>query len=348
MRVGPSRLISTAPSRGASKATVAAEWITMSHVASMARSASSRPRPSVPTSPVMTCTRRAVISAKPSLAELAAEAVEGVVLQHLALDPLRRGRPLAGPHEQDDLAAGDGAQQSLDQRGPDEAGRSGHGDALAGEGFGDHGVCLPCGKWPARDPPTVGNLRAHPGRRARSASAPGASRPRRSTPWPPSSGITKQTILYWFGSKDGVLEAVVERMADRAGRPRWRPRVARSATGYDRVEAVLTAVFRFGVRQPGAAGPAAGAEPARTRVVAGPLAAGIDAAGRAGRGVPRRRDGRRHDPSGRSAAARALRLRHGRRGPADRGRGPASRPWATEPSPVRALALRRLRRELFA
>ena len=38
-------------------------------------------------------------------------------------------------------------------------------------------------------------------------------------------GITKQTILYWFGSKDGVLQAVVERIADElaaTSRPPWR------------------------------------------------------------------------------------------------------------------------------
>ena len=58
MRDGPSRLTSTALSSGESNATVAAEWMTMSHEASTARSASSSPRPSVPTSPAMTWTRR--------------------------------------------------------------------------------------------------------------------------------------------------------------------------------------------------------------------------------------------------------------------------------------------------
>ena len=177
MRVGPSRLISTAPSRGASKATVAAEWMTMSHVASTPRSSSSRPRPSVPTSPVMTCTRRAVISAKRLAAQVGAEAIEGVVLQHLALDALRRGRPLAGPHEQDHLAVGGRSQQSLHERGADEAGRSGHGDALAGEGFGDHATLPTTFVYHVvsgpPDPPTVGNVRAHPGRRAPRLRHPG-------------------------------------------------------------------------------------------------------------------------------------------------------------------------------
>ena len=90
MRVGPSRLTSTAPSSGESNATVAAEWMTMSHDASAARPASSRPRPSVPTSPAIDL-RPAGRSSRRSLgsAELGAQPVEGVVLEDLALDPLR-------------------------------------------------------------------------------------------------------------------------------------------------------------------------------------------------------------------------------------------------------------------
>ncbi len=171
MRVGPSRLISTAPSRGASKATVAAEWITMSHVASTARSALVEAEAVGPDVAGDHLHPPGGHLGEALAAELGAEAIEGVVLQHLALDALRGARPLAGPHEQDDLAAGGGSQQSLHQRGPDEAGRAGHGDALAGEGFGDHGT-LPTTfvyhmvSGPP-DPPTVGNVRAHPGRRAR-------------------------------------------------------------------------------------------------------------------------------------------------------------------------------------
>ena len=87
-------------------------------------------------------------------------------------------------------------------------------------------------------------------------------------------GITKQTILYWFGSKDGVLQAVVERMADQLAAT-IEAAVVRSASGYDRVEAVLTAVFRLGVRQPAVLGLLR--ELSRLdSVVASPLVAGID------------------------------------------------------------------------
>src|SRR3954471_19094650 len=66
MRVGPSRLISIADVSGESNETVAAEWMTMSAVAKIARSPSLRPSPSVPTSPAMVVIRRSVIAANDS------------------------------------------------------------------------------------------------------------------------------------------------------------------------------------------------------------------------------------------------------------------------------------------
>ena len=52
-RDGPRRFTSTAPSKGASKVTDAAAWITMSHDPSNARPASSSASPSRPTSPAI-------------------------------------------------------------------------------------------------------------------------------------------------------------------------------------------------------------------------------------------------------------------------------------------------------
>ena len=66
MRVGPSRLISTAESSGESNDTAAAEWMTTSHDASTARSSSDSPRPSVPTSPAIVVIRSAVMSSNPA------------------------------------------------------------------------------------------------------------------------------------------------------------------------------------------------------------------------------------------------------------------------------------------
>ena len=138
MRVGPSRLISTAVSSGESNDTVAAEWMTTSHDASTCWSSGDRPRPSRPTSPRIVVIRWSVIWAKPSRPCCWREPVEGVVLEQLALDTLRRGRPLAAADQQHEVAVGDAAQQALDQRRADEPGRAGDGDPFAGERLGDH------------------------------------------------------------------------------------------------------------------------------------------------------------------------------------------------------------------
>jgi TetR/AcrR family transcriptional regulator len=64
-----------------------------------------------------------------------------------------------------------------------------------------------------------------------------------------SLGMTKQSILYWFPSKEVLLSAVIERSArELAG-------VLQSALdgaggGWDRVEAVVRSVFRLSARRP--------------------------------------------------------------------------------------------------
>ncbi|MDQ1422932.1 MAG: hypothetical protein QOD72_430, partial [Acidimicrobiaceae bacterium] len=75
-------------------------------------------------------------------AEIRAKAVEGVVAEDLALDALGGRRPATAPHEQDDLAVGNAAQQPLDDRGAEEAGPPGDGDSLFPEALGDHRTFL--------------------------------------------------------------------------------------------------------------------------------------------------------------------------------------------------------------
>lgn len=62
-------------------------------------------------------------------------------------------------------------------------------------------------------------------------------------------GIRKQTILYWFPSKDALLEAVVDRCADEVTQ-----RLLRALDGADggfgRVEAMVRAMFRLAARHP--------------------------------------------------------------------------------------------------
>jgi len=64
-----------------------------------------------------------------------------------------------------------------------------------------------------------------------------------------SLGMTKQSILYWFPSKDALLGAVIDRSAGELAH------VLQSALdgaggGWDRVEAVVRSVFRLAARRP--------------------------------------------------------------------------------------------------
>jgi TetR/AcrR family transcriptional regulator len=62
-------------------------------------------------------------------------------------------------------------------------------------------------------------------------------------------GIRKQTILYWFPSKDVLLEAVVDRSADEVERRLLRG-LATAGDGFGRVEAMVVAMFRLAARHP--------------------------------------------------------------------------------------------------
>jgi hypothetical protein len=69
---------------------------------------------------------------------LLAEAVEGVVLEQLALDALGRRRPPAATNEEHQLAVGHAAEQALDERCSDESGRPSDGDSRVRERLSDH------------------------------------------------------------------------------------------------------------------------------------------------------------------------------------------------------------------
>lgn len=61
--------------------------------------------------------------------------------------------------------------------------------------------------------------------------------------------LTKQSILYWFPSKDALLEAVIARSADSLS-VALESALQRAGEGWDRVEAVVRSVFRLAARQP--------------------------------------------------------------------------------------------------
>jgi TetR/AcrR family transcriptional regulator len=62
-------------------------------------------------------------------------------------------------------------------------------------------------------------------------------------------GIRKQTILYWYPSKEALLEAVVDRVAAELAR-RLERALASAGPGVDRVEAIVRAMFRLAARHP--------------------------------------------------------------------------------------------------
>ncbi|MGH9158315.1 MAG: TetR/AcrR family transcriptional regulator [Acidimicrobiales bacterium] len=62
-------------------------------------------------------------------------------------------------------------------------------------------------------------------------------------------GLAKQTILYWFPSKEALLEAVVDRAGEEL-HAAMDGALARSGPGWVRVEAVVNSVFRLSVRRP--------------------------------------------------------------------------------------------------
>ncbi|MCU1346933.1 MAG: putative TetR family transcriptional regulator [Acidimicrobiia bacterium] len=62
-------------------------------------------------------------------------------------------------------------------------------------------------------------------------------------------GVTKQTILYWFASKDALLEALIERSALELAELLEGALVADSK-GFDRVAAIVRSVFRLAGRRP--------------------------------------------------------------------------------------------------
>ncbi len=61
--------------------------------------------------------------------------------------------------------------------------------------------------------------------------------------------VRKQTILYWFPSKEAVLEAVIERSAAELAQA-MQSALDGAGSGFDRVEAVVRSVFRLAARRP--------------------------------------------------------------------------------------------------
>ncbi|HEY7072240.1 MAG TPA: TetR/AcrR family transcriptional regulator, partial [Acidimicrobiales bacterium] len=62
-------------------------------------------------------------------------------------------------------------------------------------------------------------------------------------------GIRKQTILYWYPSKEALLDAAIDRVAAEVT-VRLERAVAGAEPGFGRVEAIVKAMFRLAARHP--------------------------------------------------------------------------------------------------
>src|SRR5579863_1511753 len=62
-------------------------------------------------------------------------------------------------------------------------------------------------------------------------------------------GVRKQSILYWFSSKEVLLEALIDRSATELAHA-LEDSLARAGSGWWRVEAVVRSVFRLAARRP--------------------------------------------------------------------------------------------------
>ena len=62
-------------------------------------------------------------------------------------------------------------------------------------------------------------------------------------------GIRKQTILYWYPSKEALLEAVIDQSAAELS-DALNDALSKAGPGSNRIEAVVRAVFRMALRRP--------------------------------------------------------------------------------------------------
>ena len=62
-------------------------------------------------------------------------------------------------------------------------------------------------------------------------------------------GVRKQTILYYFPSKDALLDAVIDRVAEELT-ARLETALVSAGPGFERVEAIVKAMFRLAARYP--------------------------------------------------------------------------------------------------
>ena len=125
-------------------------------------------------------------------------------------------------------------------------------------------------------------------------------------------GVAKQTLLYWFPSKDDLVQAVLVAAAHELSVVIDAAVRAATDDPLDRIEAVVRAVFRPAVRRPALLGLVR--EVSRLPSAAGrSLAADLSPLVDRAVALPAARDGCRSAATSRPAAGRLALLRHGHR-----------------------------------
>src|SRR5690554_2899508 len=111
-------------------------------------------------------------------------------------------------------------------------------------------------------------------------------------------GLRKQTILYWYPSKEALLDAAIDRTADEVT-TRLERAVTGAAPGFGHVDAIVRAMFRLAARHPAMLGflreVSRLGPPASTRLL-GALAPLVDRAAGFLEGEMAAGRMRRHDP----------------------------------------------------
>ncbi len=202
------------------------------------------------------------------------EPVEAVVPQDLPGRTLQRAGTATRSDQEDDLAVGNGPQETLHQGGTEKPGAAGDEEPPGGQASrivtesvyhmvsgrveSRRWIWQPGSAWASAGP--VG--RSWRCRRVRGAARPSASSTRRSPPSPPAVTtaprstrsplgleVRKQTILYWFPSKEVLLEAVIDRSVVELSAA-MEGALGTAGTGWARVEAVVRSVFSLAARRP--------------------------------------------------------------------------------------------------
>jgi TetR/AcrR family transcriptional regulator len=189
-----------------------------------------------------------------TVTEVGAKPVEAVVAKNLALDPLLGRGAFARTNDKNQFATRDATKQAFDDCCAQETSCASDGDAGTFERLPNHGKrstiwsVPPLNETPNRAK-TLGPTAARIVEVALTTFASKGFGATSLDTVASAAGCTKQTLLHHFGSKDGLLDAVLERVAEELGEA-IDAGLSNPEGEWQRLDAVLRAVFRLAARRP--------------------------------------------------------------------------------------------------